>query len=77
MLAYFLVYFHFPLSPTLEVFQSPALFSFFHKVLSPEMTKLNQTEAKQLMIKRLTHIQSLAKQNRFNEIQELLNSKYV
>jgi hypothetical protein len=71
-----LVYFHFPLSTTLEVFQSPALFSIF-SVLSPEMIKLDRTEAKQLMIKRFTHIQSLAKQKKYAEIEALVNNNYV
>ena len=42
-----------------------------------EESKLEQVEAKQLVIKRLTHIQNLAKQKKFAEIENLLNSKYV
>jgi len=41
------------------------------------MTKLNQTEAKQLMIKRLTHIQSLAKQKKYAQIEALIKNRYV
>ena len=41
------------------------------------MTNLDRTEAKQLMIKRLTHIQSLAKQKKYAEIEALVNNHYV
>jgi hypothetical protein len=41
------------------------------------MTKLDRTEAKQLMIKCLTHIQSLAKQKKYAEIEALINNRYV
>ena len=38
---------------------------------------MTQPEYKQLVIKRLTHIQHLAKQKKFSEIEKLLNSNYV
>jgi hypothetical protein len=42
-----------------------------------EMTKLEQTENKRLIIKRLTHIQNLAKKKKFAEIEALINDRYV
>jgi hypothetical protein len=41
------------------------------------MTKLEQTENKRLIIKRLTHIQNLAKKKKFAEIEALVNDRYV
>lgn len=38
---------------------------------------MEQLEYKQQVIKRLTHIQNLAKQKKFAEIESLLNSNYV
>ena len=45
--------------------------------LSLEMTKLDRIEAKKLMIKRLTYIQSLAKQKKYAQIEALEKSRYV
>jgi len=38
---------------------------------------MDQLEYKQLVIRRLTHIQNLAKQKKFAEIESLINSNYV
>jgi hypothetical protein len=40
-------------------------------------TKMTRAERKQMMIKRLTHIQNLAKQKKFSEIENLINNNYV
>lgn len=38
---------------------------------------MTQSDAKKLVIKRLTHIQNLAKQKKFTEIEALINNNYV
>jgi hypothetical protein len=44
---------------------------------SSEGIELNRYEDRKLVITRLTHIQNLAKEKRFDEIQTLLKEKYV
>ena len=50
---------------------------FYYTGYSSEWILLNNAEAKQLIVQRLNHIQRLAKQKRFSEIESLLNRKYV
>ena len=38
---------------------------------------MTQTEYKQVVVNRLTHIQNLAREKRFSEIETLINSGYV
>lgn len=38
---------------------------------------MKHSEYKKLVIRRLTHIQKLAKQKKFAEIESLINSNYV
>jgi len=65
------------LSPIFMVGQSSALFSAITYKSSSEMKNLDRTEAKHLMINRLTHIQYLAKQKKFDLTQALIDRNYV
>jgi hypothetical protein len=49
----------------------------FSAIFLRQMKKMNKLTYKEMVIKRISYIQILAKQERYNEIQNLLETNFV